>query len=310
MATKCFPVLRGRRMRLTRLDGCGRPVYAADSVIVTKGFISVALTADIDDGEAITVQNANGDNCINEPAVPKLNGYGVAITFCSVEPDALAITSGQRPYLDYTGDSAGFTVDTSVSMTDTAFALELWMGSPSADACTPGATGSYGYMLLPFVQGGVLGDFTVENAAINFAITNAATKTGGSWGVGPYNVVNNTTPAPAPLPRALSTTEPFLLVQTTLAPPEPFCGAQPLLNPTGTALTSIAATPSASRNVSIAATPSNSEPWYVDFGNGVTRYNATGAAITYQYPTGTTGSKTVTAYRGTSVKTATFTIVP
>jgi hypothetical protein len=136
MATKCFPVLRGRRIRLTRLDGCGRPVYGPDSVIVSKGFVSVALTANIDEGTAITVTNANGENCINEPAIPTLNGYGVEITFCGVEPDALAITSGQEQYLDYAGDSAGFTVDTSVSLTDTAFALEMWLGSARARSAT------------------------------------------------------------------------------------------------------------------------------------------------------------------------------
>lgn len=309
MATKCFPVLRGRRIRLTRLDGCGRPVYGPDSVVVSKGFVSVALTANIDEGEAITVTNASGENCINEPAIPRLNGYGVGITFCGVEPDAMSIAAGQEPYLDYAGDSAGFTVDTGISLSDTAFALEMWLGSPSGDACA-GDTGdgSYGYVLLPFVQGGILGDFTVENAALNLAISNAATKTGGSWGVGPYDVMYDDAD-PAPLPRALTSTEPFLLVQTTLAPPEDFCGARPLLDPTDVALTSITATATAGRNLSVAATPANSEPWYVDFGDGTWEYAAAGGAITHQYATGDVGVKTVTAYRGTSVKTATPTIV-
>lgn len=307
MATKCFPVLRGRRIRLTRLDGCGRPVYGPDSVVVTKGFVSVALTANIDEGEAITVTNASGENCINEPAVPTLNGFGVAITFCGVEPDAMSIAAGQEPYLDYAGDSAGFTIDTAVSLNDTAFALEMWMGSPSGDACAGEVgEGSYGYVLLPFVQGGILGDFTVENAAINLAISNAATKTGGNWGVGPYDVLYDDVD-PAPLPRALTSTEPFLLVQTTLAPPEDYCGARPLLDPTDTALTSITATPSAGMNLSVTAAPAGSDPFWVDFGDGSWDYSDDGSALAHTYTT--TGSKTVVAYRGSSTASATPTII-
>ena len=45
MATKCLSLVKGRRIRLTELDGCGRPVYGEGSQAVSKGFISVALTA-------------------------------------------------------------------------------------------------------------------------------------------------------------------------------------------------------------------------------------------------------------------------
>ena len=307
MATKCYPILRGRRIRLTRLDGCGRPVYGPDSVVVSKGFVSVALTANIDEGEAITVTNAGGENCINEPAVPRLSGYGVAITFCNVEPDALSITTGQKQYNNYAGDAVGFSVDTSISLADTAFALEMWLGAPS-DNCAVGATGSYGYVLLPFVQGGVLGDFTVENAAINLAISNAATKTGGAWGAGPFNVMLNGSSVASPLPRALTSTEPFLLAQTTVAPPTEYCGAKPLLDPAGAALTSITATPSAGKNVSVSPTPTGAGvPWYVEFGDGTWQYVANGGAATHTYAT--MGTYTVTGYRGTTSKTASVTTI-
>lgn len=305
MATKCFPVLRGRRLRLTKLDGCGRPIYGPESQVVTSGFVSVALTANIDEGTAITVQNANGDNCIDEAAKPILNGYGVAITFCAVDPDALAITAGQEQYLDYNGDAVGFVVDADIDLSDTAFAVEVWLGSPT-DNCAEGAEGSFGYLLLPFVQGGVLGDFTVENAAINFAISNAATKKGTTWGAGPYNVMLDGT-TPSPLPTPLTSSQYLLLVQTGLTPPEAFCGARPLLDPTDAALTSITATPTAGKHLSVTPAPAGSDPFWVDFGDGTWDYSPTGSALTHDYAAA--GPVTVTAYRGSSVKTATPTIL-
>jgi len=58
--SRCFSPVRGRAMRVTRLDGCGRPVYGDGSVGVSDGFVSVAFTANTDEGEEINVTNAAG----------------------------------------------------------------------------------------------------------------------------------------------------------------------------------------------------------------------------------------------------------
>jgi hypothetical protein len=294
MSTICYPVLKGRRLRLTRLDGCGRPVYGPDSVIVTKGFISVALTAVINEGDAVQVTLADGTDLVNDPAVPSLGGYGAVITLAQVEPDAVSVGTGQEVYQDYQGDTVGFTVNTGISPIDTAFALELWLGSPSAN-CDEGAQGSYGYLLLPFVQGGVLGDFTVENAAVSFVISNAASKDGSTWGVGPYKVVLDDA-TPAVLPTALDSKDHLLLIQTGVAPPEPYCGARPLLDPSSPVVTSTTATID-HLQATIAAVPSNAAPFWSDFGDGTWDYAPVGTTPlvhTYAVP----GTYHVTTYRG------------
>lgn len=189
MSNICYPIVRGRRLRATRLDGCGNPVLGPDSTVVTGGFISVALTANIEEGEAINVTNANGDVCVLDQPCPKFQDYSVVVTFCDVNPVLFNLMSGQ-PLVTNGGDTVGFRMNSDVDACDSGFALELWTGIP-ADACEAGVSASYGYLLLPFVQGGVLGDFTVENAAINFSLTGARTKKGSGWGVGPYDVVTN-----------------------------------------------------------------------------------------------------------------------
>src|SRR5699024_1518085 len=112
-----------------------------------------------------------------------LLGYTVEVQFCEVDPDVFAIMTGQEASLDWNGDVNGFGVDTAIDTSTTALALEVWLGAPSTSGCsTEGAQGNFGYVLLPFLQGGVLGDFTVENAAVSFTISGAATVDGNGWG--------------------------------------------------------------------------------------------------------------------------------
>jgi len=83
---KSFPLVRGRIMRVTRVDGCCAPAYGPDNQVVTDGFVSVALTANVNDAEEITVVNANGKTCVRDPGCPEFLGYGVEIVFCEVSP--------------------------------------------------------------------------------------------------------------------------------------------------------------------------------------------------------------------------------
>jgi hypothetical protein len=176
-------------MRATRLDSCGRIADRACSAITTSGFVSVALTANIDEGDEISVVNAGGETCVRDAASPSFTGYGVAITFCDVNPELYAMLTNQSVVFDNLGDAVGFRVNSRVKTSDANFALEVWSNVPGVVCDDPNAAGSYGYTLLPFVSGGVLGDFTIENGAVTFTLQNAATKDGTGWGQGPYNVV-------------------------------------------------------------------------------------------------------------------------
>lgn len=305
MVTRCASYVRGRVLRVTRLDACGRVVYGPDSVVTSAGFVSVAYTANIDDGEEINLPNANGDRCVYVPAKPSFLGYTAEITFCNVDPDLFAMMTGQRVVTDAFGDVVGFTMDTAVSSDDSAFALEVWAGSPTTTGCAEGATGNFGYVLLPFLQGGVVGDFTIENAEVTFTISNASTKDGNAWGVGPYNVVLGADSLPAPLPDPLTPTEHLYFVQTGVAPPEPECGARPLLDPDADALTDVTDTPTG-LSVEFSPTPASADPWWIDFGDGTWDYQANGTAITHVYAA--TGSYDWIAYRNDSTVTGTVAV--
>lgn len=189
MATHCFIPMLGKRIRVTELDSCGA-WGASSNYVATDGFVTVTLSSEVEDGAEIIQKKANGQLCVNEKLSNSFKRFTVEITFCGVNPSLLSIVSNAKPYTDYAGDVAGFTVGEGAI--NKRFALELWTGL-SGVACVPGAVDeASGYMLLPFVNGGVPGDITIDGEnAVTFSLTGAYTRGGNQWGVGPYNVLRN-----------------------------------------------------------------------------------------------------------------------
>jgi hypothetical protein len=164
-------------MRVTRLDGCGAVDLGPDSSIVSDGFITVQLTAQTDAGQTISVTNAAGKVCILDEPCPVFTGYDLQIEFCGVNPALIELLTGQDSIYDAESNRIGFKMNSAIDACDSGFALEIWSNVPTA-VCEPGAGVSYGYFLVPFAKGGVIGDFTVGNDAVNFSMTGAKTKDG------------------------------------------------------------------------------------------------------------------------------------
>jgi hypothetical protein len=232
MATICFTPILGKRIRVTALDDCGNvPETAEEGYVATDGFISVNITAETEDGTEIITKKANGDLCVNEKQANSLKRLNLEVEFCGVNPSLLAFMTNAETYAGYGSDIIGITV--AEGAINKKFAFELWTGI-SAGACAPGEEAS-GYLLLPFVNAGLLGDLTVDGEnAVTFSMTGAYTKGGNAWGVGPYDVLMDTTPIdplppiPAPLPLALDPLDHLLLVSTSVAPPPDACDPQPI----------------------------------------------------------------------------------
>jgi len=220
----CFSLVRGRAMRVTRLDGCGAVDLGPDSAVVSDGFITVQLTAQTDEGETISITNAAGKVCILDEPCPTFTGYEVQVEFCGVNPLLLELMTGMPSVTDADGNRVGFRINTGIDACASGFALEVWSNVPSA-VCDPSAGVSYGYFLIPFLKGGVVGDFTIGNDAVNFTLSGAKSKDGSSWDVGPYDVVKDDAGAAGPLLEAIDSRDHLLMELTTVAPPEPDCDA-------------------------------------------------------------------------------------
>jgi hypothetical protein len=232
MATVCPSFLRGTVMRVTRLNSCGQPVYGPCSQVVSDGFITATLSAEIEDGEEITVTKANGKLCVSERACDQLRWYTTEIEFCQVDPDLIQIMNPTwDPVKDANDDTIGYDAMGSLSC-DTGFALELWMDTYQAtDACSgEGAEGAWGYLLLPWVVGGSPGDLEIGNDAISFTFSGRS-KLGSRWRRGPYPVQRDANGAPSPLLRPIKPDTHYRLFVSTVRPPEPECGCQPVDRP-------------------------------------------------------------------------------
>lgn len=277
--TQVGSLVNGRRMRVTRVDGCGRPVFGDDSVAVSKGFVSVALTANTNSQDAVTVTNANAENCVNIPEKDTPSGFGVEIEFCGVDPSILSLMTGQDVRLSADGtEVVGFTVNTKVDLSSQGVALEVWAGVVgNADACADpgsGAVDSLGYLLLPELKGGYLSDFTVAAGAIDFTVTGSNTQDGTYWGNGPYDVVRDADGDPGPLNTPIDPFDHLVFEFTTVPAPDAFDGARPLMDPSATVLTSVSGTVTdTSLVVPFTVLPDDlvEAVWY-DFGDGTWDY--------------------------------------
>jgi hypothetical protein len=228
MATKCFTPLLGKRLRVTSLDECGALPIAGveEAILATDGFITLSLSSEVEEGAEILTTKADGSLCVNEKKSDSFKRFTVEAEFCGVNPSLLSMVSIAEPYLDYAGDVAGFTVPEGAI--EKWFGLELWTGM-AGGLCLPGQEAAGGYMLLPFIVGGVLGDIEITGEdAVNFSLTGAYTKGGNQWGVGPFDVVMSDAvpPVPAPLPTALDPFDHLLMMDTGVAPPPSACDPQ------------------------------------------------------------------------------------
>lgn len=305
--SRCLPLVRGKVIRVTRLDGCGRPVNGDDSVGVTDGFVSVQLTQNTTESDSITVTNANGENCVNVPSKTTLSNYTAQIQFCVADPAVLSLITGQDVVIDQTtGDIIGFDVESGVDPTQSGWALEIWTGAGNTDQCDPATQGNFGYILVPFLQGGTLGDYTIENGAVNFSIANAQTIDGSQWGVGPYDVqVIGGVASPLSKPVSARQHQRVLLANVA-EPPEPFCGLRPLLDSDDADITGITATSQSDPfTYQFKPTPTGTDPMWYDFGDGTWEYTQDGT-ITHNYEN--VGTYTVTGHRGSSTATTTVTV--
>lgn len=219
MATNCFGSIKGKVMRVVRLNECGVPVVGAKSVVVSDGFIKVDLSPEYEDGEEFTVKNAWGDLCINEQDAPRLKSLGAAIDFCKVDPDLFEIVTGARLLLSGT-DAHGYVLNGDPP--DGRFSLEVWSKVPGVGGCA-GGTASWVYWLLPNLGLGRLGDVTVENGPVTFSLSGtSAGAPAGAWNTTePFGATTSYLPGT----EVLVAGDHFANNITTKVPPTAACGA-------------------------------------------------------------------------------------
>lgn len=219
----CFSGIKACRIRLVRLDSCGVPVAGPSSVAVSKGFVSVGATAQIEAGQEFLVKNACGEPCINEIDCDFLKRYDLTINFCKVDPTLVELTTANRALTDGT-NVIGVAVGSEVQCDD-GWSLELWQ-KVAGSTCDSGGTQLWSYWAWPWLSGGLLGDLTFDNGPFAFDITAKSKGVGaGTWdatpgvgteSLGPFSVL--------PVGAGLLKGEHVAHILTDVPPPDDTCG--------------------------------------------------------------------------------------
>lgn len=211
--THCFASVKGLMMRGTRLNDCGAPVAPPCNAVVSKGFVSINFTVQVEDGEEYKVKNADGSFAINETDNPAIQFFGVEATFTKVDPDLFELAAGAQVLTDYSGNNVGVAFEDTPR--DQVFALEVWTKIPG-QACVAGQQ-EWVYWLAPQIVNGIVGDFNIENALASFTIK-GQTKGHSGWGQGIADVIWTAASTPGKIP-AVGANVHLLGRRTPVAPP-------------------------------------------------------------------------------------------
>lgn len=231
-----FPIVKGVRLRATKINSCGLPIAGAANRLVTDGFVTVTIAAVMKDRDELEQTNAEGKVCVTDSTPPQRKYYTVAAELCNVNTGLISMFNGWDQVIDYKADPVGFR-DAKDVESDYGVAIEVWTGGKDADDCplqetddifaSPSSGKSYGYFLLGATEF-TLGDVTI-GAQISTLTLTGITLAMSQWGRGPYNVVaTDGSNTPGRLLTPLNSTQHFHIERTPIAPPAVTPGTEPV----------------------------------------------------------------------------------
>lgn len=230
-----FPVVKGTRLRATKVNSCGLPVEGPANYVTTEGWVSLAISPVMQEAEELEQKNAEGKICVSDRTPPERKYHNLTLTLCQVNTGLISMFNGWEQELNHAGKAVGFRDQKSVE-SDYGVAIEIWAGGTAGDDCpTPedddifasASSGKeYGY-LLTFGTEFKLGDIEIAASVANFTLT-GITFSAPQWGRGPWNVVDTDGNGTAGrLLTPIKKDQHFALQRTPIAPPAATPGEEP-----------------------------------------------------------------------------------
>jgi hypothetical protein len=221
MVAQCVTAIKGRMMRVIKLDTCGNPVTGASSAMVSsRGFVSIKPDPQYEDGVEFLKRVADGSFCVNQKDAGQLKRVKLTVDVCTLDPDMLTIMTGARLLSNgATGTGAAWGEQATV---DNRYSLEIWQDVSGLGACSASGLQQYVYWAFPHNTNTQLQTWTIELGTLEFSLTSHTLPVGTRWGTGtgwatPWLGAN-----------ALQSGDHFAYNVTTIAPPASVCGAQAL----------------------------------------------------------------------------------
>ncbi len=231
-----FPIVKGVRLRATKINSCGLPIAGPANSIVTDGYVSVKMVANLNAAVELEQKNAEGKVCVVDRTAPERKNYKVDLDLCNVNTGLISLFSGWEQVLDYTGDSIGYRDQMDVD-SNYGVALEIWTGGRSEDDCPLPDTDDvfsavndgkkYGYLLVGAYEW-MVGDINVTSGVSTLMLSGISMAMP-QWGRGPYNVTQiDDAGNCGRLLEPLNDDSHYTFFRTSCPPPEPTPGHEPV----------------------------------------------------------------------------------
>lgn len=223
-----FPVVKGTKLRATKVNNCGLPQSGAANYVVTDGWVSSTISPVFQEAEELEQRNAEGRTCVLDRTPPERKYYNLTYVFCQVNTCLITLFSSWQQELDWEGDAVGFRDQRRVE-SDYGVALEMWTGGRAANDCPAptdddifaqtGTGRDYGYFLT-FGTEFVLGDIEIGAQVSTFTMTGISFAAP-QWGRGPWNVVpTDASNTPGRLITPVGDDQQLIVLRTPVEPPE------------------------------------------------------------------------------------------
>lgn len=223
-----FPVVKGTKLRATKVNNCGLPQSGLANYVVTDGWVSATISPVFQEAEELEQRNAEGRVCVLDRTPPERKYYNLTYVLCQVNTCLITLFSSWQQELDWDGNAVGFRDQRRVE-SDYGVALELWTGGRAANDCPQPAnddvfaqTGSgrdYGYFLTWGTEF-VLGDIEIGAQVSTLTLTGISFAAP-QWGRGPWNVVPiDADGTPGRLIEPVGDDQQLVVLRTSVEPPE------------------------------------------------------------------------------------------
>lgn len=178
--------IKGRVARFITVDVCGNPVSGTDEEcqIITKGFISITVEPQYEDGEQHRQRLADGSLCVNDDDPDDFTMVNLTISLCGVCPSIAKVVANAR-LLEDSGATTGTGAAYGEAQNTKRFSLEVWQNVTGRGACDAAGDQRYVYWAFPNLGSGRVGTLTIENAGLTMELTAKSDAVGPTWSNGP-----------------------------------------------------------------------------------------------------------------------------
>lgn len=192
-----YTLIKGNRLRLTKVNSCGKPVAGPANYLVTDGFVRVSIDPVMKERKEIEQENAEGKVCFTDTTQAVRKYHNVKLEMCNINTQAITLLNGWPQVLDYADVPIGFEDLPDVDG-DYGVMVEVWTTGRSEEDCAvpltdadladTGSGRKYGYLAIAAKEWVLDGGLSVQADISTINFTGISLPPTG-WGRGPWNVM-------------------------------------------------------------------------------------------------------------------------